>query len=158
MEKNITAISVLKEVERYIGIIEAKKRARGAGARVTLDIGAVYNDLSIFDWYKDTLSLTNLKDMRMFLIEALNLGYTGYVCFKVGATYSASGMWAHTELSTDGYSPETGKCLYKTFSPDCNYWQFADLDKNEWYPDYDDYNALTTVRKFELAYAQHKFD
>lgn len=67
------AENVLAEVERLIEI--------GGKFRIT----EVCEPLSIFDWWKDWLSVAQLKSMRQFLKEAIKLGYTGYVCFKVGA-------------------------------------------------------------------------
>ena len=61
------------------------------------DIRQVYDDLSIFDWWPKKLTITHMKQMRTFLREAIKLGYDGYVCFKVGASGCANGMWAHNE-------------------------------------------------------------
>lgn len=83
----------------------------------------VYADLSIFDWWVDILTVTRMKQMRSFLKEAIKLGYTGYVCFKVGATGCANGMWAHKRESEDGYSPD-GDCLYRSFTPAYVRWDF----------------------------------
>ena len=109
----------------------------------------VCEELSIFDWWGDTLSRSQLKEMESFLKEAIKLGYDGYVCFKVGATGCANGMWAHKELSKTGYSPD-GECIYKSFTPDYNYWSVS--DGNDWYPNGDDgvkFDHLKTVRAFE---------
>ena len=96
------------------------------------NIRSVYDDLSIFDWFTERLSVTQMKQMRTFLKEAIKLGYTGYVCFKVGAHYCANGMWAHKEESTDGHSPK-GDFLYRSFSPDYTYWEAKINDKS--YPE-----------------------
>lgn len=90
----------------------------------------IYNicgELSIFDWWNDYLSVSQLKQMRKFLETAILMGYTGYVCFKVGAKYCANGMWAYKEESTTGYSPD-GECLYHSFVSGANDWdvKFAD--------------------------------
>ena len=61
------------------------------------EIRQVYDDLSIFDWWPERLTITHMKQMRTFLREAIKLGYDGYVCFKVGASGCANGMWAHKE-------------------------------------------------------------
>ena len=95
-------------------------------------IDVVYDDLSIFDWWPEKLTITHMKQMRTFLKEAIKLGYTGYVCFKVGAHGCANGMWAHKEPTTTGYSP---KCdfIYRSFTPDYTNWQAKINDKN--YPE-----------------------
>lgn len=85
-------------------------------------IRQVYDDLSIFDWWPERLTVNHMKQMRTFLKEAIKLGYNGYVCFKVGASGCANGMWAHKEESTDGYSPD-GDFLYRSFTPDYTNWQ-----------------------------------
>jgi len=95
---------------------------------------SVYDQLSIFDWWTDRLSQSKLNQMRAFVREAIKLGYTGYVCFKVGASGCANGMWAHKKPSTDGYSPD-GDCLYRSFSPDYTYYQVN--KDNKWFPDMD---------------------
>ena len=56
------------------------------------EIRQVYDDLSIFDWWPERLTITHMKQMRTFLREAIKLGYDGYVCFKVGASGCANGM------------------------------------------------------------------
>ena len=87
----------------------------------------VCTNLSVFDYFPEELSVSGLKQMRMFLKNAAKLGYNGYACFKVGATGTANGMWAHKKESETGYSPD-GACLYHSFTPEANYWdcQFPD--------------------------------
>jgi hypothetical protein len=51
----------------------------------------------------------------------MDLGFRGYVCFKVGASYCANGMWCHKDVSTDGYSPD-GDFIYRSFTPDYTEW------------------------------------
>ena len=80
-------------------------------------IDAIFEELSIFDWWEETLSLSQLKQMRAFLVQAHKLGFDGYVCFKVGVTGCSHGMWAHKEESTTGYSPESD-VLFHSFR--CN--------------------------------------
>lgn len=124
------AVAVLAQVEGYLNLLEAKKKnARYSWERrPNLRIIDVCDNLSIFDWWNETLSISQLKDMRKFLNTACKLGYTGYVCFKVGATGCANGMWAYTEPTTTGYSPNNCKCIYKSFTPAYNYW--SALDEN----------------------------
>ena len=117
-------------------------------------INKVYDKLSIFDWWKDNLSYGNLKDMKMFLEEAIKLGYEGYVCFKVGASGCANGMWAHKEESTTGYSPD-GECLYRSFTPDYTYWSFKAND-GCFYPSEDKFDSLKTVNDLEKAIIDYR--
>ena len=135
MRKGLNAEEVLEQVERLI--------EQGGRYRIT----NVYHILSIFDWWNDYLSQTQLKDMRKFLKEAIKLGYTGYVCFKVGATGCANGMWAHKEESETGYSPD-GECLYKSFTPAYNYWQVKTVD-GRFIPEGNDYDSIKTIRQLE---------
>ena len=134
MKMGLNAEEVLEQVERLI--------EQGGRYRIT----NVFHILSIFDWWNDYLSQTQLKDMRKFLKEAIKLGYTGYVCFKVGATGCANGMWAHKEESETGYSPD-GECLYKSFTPAYIYWQVKTAE-GKWIPD-DDYDSIKTIKQLE---------
>ena len=70
-----------------------------------LYISDVYEKLSIFDWWNETLSVSQLKQMKKFLETVILLGFDGYACFKVGAKYCSHGMWAYREKST-----ETKRC------------------------------------------------
>lgn len=85
------------------------------------NIRMVCDELSIFDWWKDNISIADQKAMRAFIRTAEKAGYHGYVCFKVGAKYCASGMWAYRAESTDGYSPD-GDFIYRSFQSSNNYW------------------------------------
>ena len=132
---NRNAEVVLAQVQAHIAELEeAKKKSswdldykrynrRGWGETATIQfmMDAVYDALSIFDWWTETLSMSQLKQMEKFLKQAINLGFTGYVCFKVGAKYCAHGMWAHKEESTNGYSPD-GDVLYHSFRSGDNYF------------------------------------
>ena len=99
---------------------------KGGYWKRTFKIRGVYDELSIFDWWKEELSVSQLKQMRAFLQTAIKLGFDGYVCFKVGATGCSHGMWAHKEESKNGYSPECDT-LHHSFRCDENYW---DLELN----------------------------
>lgn len=90
----------------------------------------VYKELSIFDWWVNTLSQTRLKQMSDFLHKAIELGYRGYVCFKVGVAGCANGMWAHKNESSNGYSPD-GEVLYRSFTTDYTSWD-AQLADGSW--------------------------
>ena len=117
------------------------------------EIRQVYDDLSIFDWWPERLTITHMKQMRTFLKEAIKLGYDGYVCFKVGASGCANGMWAAKEPTTDGYSP---KCdtLYRSFTPDYTY--YAVSKDGKWFPEGDTrgtYDSLKTTKQLETFLA-----
>ena len=94
--------------------------------------------------------------------EAIKLGYTGYVCFKVGVAGCANGMWANKLPTTDGYSP---KCefLYRSFTTNYTYWDICDYTNG--YGDDafklsekvgKEYDALKTARDLERALAEFK--
>ena len=123
--------------------------ARGASVSMR---SACY-DLSIFDWWVNTLTVTHMKKMRVFLREAIKLGYKGYVCFKVGASHCANGMWAHKKETENGYSPD-GDCLYRSFTPDYNYWAWSDGET--WYPDGEHWDSIKTTKQLEEAMAAHE--
>ena len=131
---------VLARLERMIDF---------GGSRYIRDI---YDDLSIFDWWPERLNINHMKQMRTFLKEAIKLGYTGYVCFKVGASGCANGMWAAKEPTTTGYSPDCDT-LYRSFTPDYTYYAFS--KDNKWYPGKDTdgqaYDSLKTIKMLEEA-------
>lgn len=149
-----TAAEVLKRVEEYLD----KPQSRFL-------ISSVCDDLSIFDWWPEYLSKSKLGEMRQFLREAIKLGYEGYVCFKVGATGCANGMWAHTELETDeGYSPNNCPVLFRSFTPAYRYWDVTDKDGN-WdfegkYESEEDrrlhYDKLGTIKDLEAFIEAHR--
>ena len=149
-QKN-TAAEVLERVEAYIEQLEATQYVK------RLRIQDVYNELSIFDWWPEYLTRSKLKEMRQFLKEAIKLGYEGYVCFKVGATGCANGMWAHTELETDdGYAPQDCPTLFRSFTPAYLYWDVTDTEGNwEWGGKYDDddrvkhYDDIKNIKQLE---------
>jgi len=114
----------------------------------------IYDDLSIFDWWPERLTLTHMKQMRTFLKEAIKLGYTGYVCFKVGASGCANGMWACVNPTTDGYSPD-GDTLYRSFTPDYTYYSVK--VGNKWFPEGDTsgtYDSCKTIKQLEELVAK----
>lgn len=107
----------------------------GYGTKKLFNISAVCDELSIFDWWNETLSMNQLKKMQEFLEKAIKMGYTGYVCFKVGAAGCSNGMWAHKQESTNGYSPD-GACLYRGFRSDTyNEWDACLDDGETWLHD-----------------------
>ena len=135
------AAEILRAVENRLDILEHNTYMKG------FKIDDVYEELSIFDWWVDTLSKSRLKDMKKFLEEAIKLGYTGYVCFKVGATGCSNGMWAHKNESTDGYSPD-GEFLYKSFTPAYNYWSVQTAE-GKLIPEDKEYDSVKTIRQLE---------
>lgn len=136
MEKGMNAKEVLANVVAMIADGEAynaeNKRWR---LKMRWRIYDVCDRLSIFDWWNEYLSVSQLKEMRKFLETAITMGYTGYVCFKVGAKYCANGMWAHKKESEDGYSPD-GECLYHSFVSGANDWDVK-LADGTWLHDRD---------------------
>lgn len=114
------------------------------------EIRQICDDLSIFDWWPERLTVTHMKQMRTFLKEAIKLGYTGYVCFKVGASGCANGMWAYKNETTNGYSPDCD-AIYRSFTPDYTYWSFCKDDK--WLPGDEEYDSLKTAKMLENALA-----
>ena len=135
--KHHNAQAVLNEVENAIE------------AGWSIPIMRCYDRFSIFDWWPERLTVAHMKQMRTFLNEAIKLGYTGYVCFKVGASGCANGMWAYKKESTDGYSPK-GVAIYRSFTPDYTYYGFCD-DEEVWYPASDKYDSLKTTKMLEEA-------
>lgn len=121
----------------------------------TVKIDDVYDDLSIFDWWKDDLSISNMKDMRKFLKEAVRMGFTGYCCFKVGVTGCANGMWANRENSTDGYSPKDSPCLYKAFTCAYDYWSIDLKGDDNWLPARNEYDCCKTVTDLKDYVVKH---
>ena len=122
--RRIRRMSSRKVLGRYDGRYTYKYKSTYA-----FKIGAVYDELSIFDWWNETLSMSQLKQMKKFIEQAIELGFTGYVCFKVGAAGCSHGMWAHMEESTNGYSPD-GDVLFHSFRSGDNYWNM--LLNGEW--------------------------
>ena len=76
-----------------------------------------YDRLGIFDWWKDYLTVTDLKAMQRFLKAVI-------ACFKVGVRHCSHGMWAHKEQSTTGYSPD-GIFIFHSFRPGDNDWDMG---------------------------------
>lgn len=149
--KRYNAQPVLYAVERYIRILEMKHNYHYSWSyKYKLTMDECFDELSIFDWWVEDLSLTRLKQMRTFLKEAIKLGYTGYVCFKVGVEGCANGMWANKLPTTDGYSPK-GDFLYRSFTTNYTCWDaYADgesltkrLGK--------DWGDIKTVKELEKA-------
>lgn len=136
MKNGMNAKEVLANVVAMISEGEAynteNKRWR---LKMRWRIYDVCDRLSIFDWWNEYLSVSQLKEMRRFLETAITMGYTGYVCFKVGAKYCANGMWAHKQESEDGYSPD-GECLYHSFVSGANDWDVK-LADGTWLHDRD---------------------
>lgn len=143
MTQQHNAEMVLWAVNEYIKRSEARKERWGKADKYL--IREVCDDLSIFDWWNDYLSLSQLKQMKSFLQTAIGMGYTGYVCFKVGAAGCSHGMWAHKKESETGYSPD-GECIYHSFRSGDNYWDVK-LPNGEW---------LGNVNKFQFTLKEVK--
>ena len=135
MAKGLNAAQVLENINKAIEELEGQGRIgavrnydrfshRGYDYTTgySFKIHAVCNELSIFDWWNENLSMSQLKQMKSFVETAIKLGFTGYVCFKVGAAGCSHGMWASTEESQDGYSPRTGDTLHHSFRSGDNYY------------------------------------
>ena len=135
---NKTINEVLPLAKKYLDDIENERTPFGS-----VSIQEVYEDLSIFDWFKEDLTKSDLKDMIRFMNEAIKLGYTGEVSFKVGAAGCANGMWAYHEDDDD--------CLYKSFTPSYNYWSFC-VD-GIFYPEGEYFDSIKSIRDLEK---QHK--
>lgn len=161
--KKRNAQAVLLEVEKWIRILEMRHKIYPKWSRrYKTEMDEVFDELSIFDWWTKYISLNQLKQMRTFLREAIKLGYTGYVCFKVGASGCANGMWANKLPTTNGYSP---KCefLYRSFTPDYTYWDICDYSNGYGDKGYTlakavgkEFDELTTIKALEEALKQTK--
>lgn len=124
MEILDNVVAMIAEGEEY------NRTHKRYGMRMRWRIADVCNQLNIFDWWNEYLSVSQLKQMERFLRVALELGYTGYACFKVGAAGCSHGMWANKAESTDGYSPD-GECIYHSFRSGENYYD-AELKDGTW--------------------------
>ena len=138
------AYEVLEQVKRHIEQLQdatndwfstaftpVKMQHVGYHGKAVYKIMQVCEELSIFDWWNETLSMSQLKQMQKFLETAIKMGYTGYVCFKVGAAGCANGMWAYNQESDNGHSPAGCGCLFRGFRSDTyNEWN-ARLDDGE---------------------------
>lgn len=145
-EKPVEYYNAENVLERLNALIEAGKSVK---------IDDVYEELSIFDWWPEMLTINHMKAMRGFLKLAIELGYKGYVCFKVGAHCCANGMWAckaegREVIETNNrryiYSPDDNTGIYRSFTPD--YLYYAVNKDNKWYPgketDGDPYDSVRT--------------
>lgn len=137
------AAAVLEQVNDHLEKINLQPNRR-------YPMREVCEPLSIFDWWVEYLGVTKLRDMKRFLEAAIERGYTGYVCFKVGSTGFANGMWAYEQESKDGYSPD-GACLYRSFTPKYTYWQARDADGN-WFPE----TERVEEKRGDTTYISHK--
>ena len=156
--KMYNAENVLNNVNKCIDELTSAKATRNydysrirrmgwMSSRLEFIIDSVYDELSIFDTWMKYLSMSQLKQMKSFLETAIKLGFTGYVCFKVGSVHCTHGMWAFTKESTNGFSPD-GDTLFHSFRCDYNYW---DMELNgvwmhEKYPSYDAEFSLKQIK------------
>lgn len=128
----LNTAEVLQNVEAMIKESEDYKANTGYAKKYR--IRDICVKLSIFDWWNEELSVSQLKQMRAFLKTAVKLGYNGYACFKVGASGCANGMWAHKKESADGYSPD-GESLYHSFVHEYSYWD-CEFPNGKWISDF----------------------
>lgn len=135
------AKQVLIEVEKYIEQLEKEENPNNR----KLYIDDVCDELSIFDWWKDWLTISNLKDMKRFLKQSIKLGFKGYVFFKVGIKGCTNGMWAQKKESITGLSPD-GPYLYKTFVDGSDYWLIS-LDGENYLRGKDNDISIDTIKE-----------
>lgn len=128
MKRGMNAREVLANAERMRKDAEAELRDNPYLKGRAYYISDVCHDLSIFDWWHDRLSISQLKQMEGFLKAAIRMGYDGYACFKVGAEGCASGMWAYKVMSLDGRSPDDAEFIYRSFQARHNYWEHYTAD------------------------------
>ena len=132
---NLNTYEILENVEACIRELEEAKANshfwpsnritwKGYGNNKVFKIRAVYDELSIFDWWNDNLSLSQLKAMKAFLEKAIDLGFVGYACFKVGAKGCAHGMWAY-KVAADDRNYNEDDVLFHSFRSGDNYWSYA---------------------------------
>ena len=134
--------TILATVNEMIDKAELHKERTGKPMRYPIE--KVCRELGIFDWWNDNLSVSQLKQMRMFLENAINRGFDGYAGFKVGAKNCANGMWATKKKSADGYTPD-GETLYRSFTPDYTRWEIS-FDGEHWIGDND--TTITDIDRF----------
>ena len=140
--------------EKYKNCSTWYKRQRiNEAKRMRTLIRPVCLKLSIFDWWIDYISLSQLKQMKNFLITAGKLGFNGYVCFKVGSVGCSHGMWAYKKESTDGYSPD-GECLHHSFVSNENYWDYRN-ENEKWMGD-DDRNEHGRRNRYKFTLKEVK--
>ena len=144
---------VLKNLAILIPQLESKKTEWHK--RPTIGCREVCQQLGIFDLFPEKVSISRLKDMQRFLLEAKKLGFNGYCCFKVGEEGTASGKWAYTKDTTNGYSPRDCACLFESFYANKNYWQVS-LDCESFYPNGDHFNSITTTKGIEQKWVELK--
>ena len=130
---NLNAEVILQNIENAIAELESIQgsalnpnhdryfRTSWKNDKYAFKINAVYKELSIFDWWGKTLSLSQLKQMKNFVKSAIKLGFTGYTTFKVGEKGCSHGMWVAKEESEDGYNPDCDT-LFHSFRNDTNYY------------------------------------
>lgn len=127
-----SAAEILKNVDECISELE-KTCTVVYGWRTyykRFKIRDVCDKLSIFDWWDEYLSYSQLLSMHEFLETAIKYGYTGYVCFKVGASGCSHGMWAHKAESDTDSAPD-GEYLFHSFRHEDNYWVICFGDGTE---------------------------
>ena len=111
---------IIKEMD---GIIPSPQTGRivRKGSRRAVNLRKTYQELSVFDWWEDTVSKKQLKEMESFLKQAIKFGYTGHVEFKVGAKGCSHGMWAY-RVENPHDNSDNPECLFHSFRPGDNYY------------------------------------
>lgn len=146
MEKKMNRFEVAEAVCKKLEYAKEYKSKYGCNPKFR--IHDVCEELSIFDWWNENLSVSQLNKMKRFLELACELGYNGYVCFKVGATGCSNGMWAYKAESENGYSPN-GEAIYRSFTPAYKCYDFCDENGN-WYGsdnNHDEIKNATQLKK-----------
>lgn len=141
MSKGMNAAKVLENINKAIAELDAQTnngytvpmnwerfchKGYDSYSGWRFNMNSVCDELNIFDWWNETLSMSQLKQMKKFVETAISLGFTGYVCFQVGAKGCSHGMWAHKNESTTGYSPRGDKLFHSFRSGD----NFYDMELN----------------------------
>lgn len=86
-----------------------------------INIDEYYRALNIFDYFKDELTIQDLKDMLQFINFAESLGFDKECTFRVGIEGCASGMWAKNNFEQE---------IYRTFLPENNYYSITNPNKD----------------------------
>lgn len=123
---------MLNYMETKEGLTEEEKRMYEYtpsrwGRREYFDCYYNQNRLGIETYKRNQLTKTMLKDMKMFLDEAVKYGFLGDVRFRNGAR---DGMWASSRTGSE--EEKKGETvLYHTFNSDYSYWKiFNDKGKD----------------------------
>lgn len=129
---------ILKAVDNYL--------ANG----VVQEISSVADSMNITKWSPNVryLTLTNARQMRVFLREARYLEIGGYAAFQIQLLHgNLITMWAYRFESLDGRTPE-GQYLYRKYSASGTYWDITNNKGDVPVPGRR-FNALRTIKDLE---------